>query len=180
MKQRIAMLPLCICLTAVYAQRTALPPSCGDEKAVVGVETHGRGVLPAPPEAGKAKAVFIERADKNTLPVITRIALDGTWQGGNQENSYFELTVAPGEHHVCADWELPHRFIKDYAAFDVFTAEAGKTYYFLVNVTWTENVDVMQYTRYNGNMTLQLSPVNADEGQYLVLHSKVSSSTVKR
>jgi hypothetical protein len=180
MKQLFAMLSLCVCLAVVHAQRTALPSSCGDEKAIVSVAAHGHGSVPAPPEAGKAKAVFIERADKNAAPVVTRVALDGTWQGGNQGNSYFELTVAPGEHHVCVDWQLPHRLIKDAAAFDVFTAEAGKIYYFRVNVAWAQNVELPQYTRYNGDMTLGLSAVNADEGQYLVLNSKVSTSSVKK
>ncbi len=174
MKQLIALLFFCFCLAVVHAQRAALPSSCGDEKAIVSVAAHGRGSVPAPPEFGKAKAVFIERADKGTVPVITRVALDGTWLGGNQGNSYFELTVAPGEHHVCVDWELPHRYIKEAAAFDVFTAEPGKIYYFLVNVGWIHNPGEDPY------MTLQLSPANGDEGQYLVLNSKVSTLSIKK
>jgi hypothetical protein len=175
MKPALCVLLFFACLVlSVQARCTNLPPSCGDTNALINVATHGHGTLPAPPEAGKAKAVFIETADKNAMPVVTRIALDGTWLGANQGNSYFELTVLPGEHHICTDWELPHRWIKDSLAFDVFTAEAGKTYYFLVNVGW-----VQEY-RQDPYMTLQLSPVNADEGQYLVLNSKVSTSTVKQ
>jgi hypothetical protein len=174
MKQALCMFLFGVCLVlSVRARCANLPPSCGDANAVINVAMHGHGTLPAPPESGKAKAVFIERADKNAMPVVTRIALDGTWLGANQGNSYFELTVLPGEHHVCADWEMPRRWIKDAPAFDVFTAEAGKVYYFLVNVGW-----VQEY-RQDPYMTFQLSPVNVDEGQYLVLNSKVSTFSVK-
>jgi hypothetical protein len=104
-------------------------PACrplGDEKAVIDVATRGHGTVPASPENGKAKVVFIETADRNALPVTTRAALDGTWLGANKDNSYFEATISPGEHHVCADWTLARRYIKDQPAFDVFTAEPGK------------------------------------------------------
>jgi len=187
MKHLHAVFVFCISLAAVHAQRTALPPSCGNRQAVMQVATHGHGALPAPPEAGEAKAVFIERADKNALPVVTRVGLDGTWLGANKGDSYFETTISPGEHHVCTDWVLPRRFIKDAPAFDVLTAEAGKTYYFLVGVGWVQNVDLIPVTpdlievaRGEGYMTLRLSAVNPDEGQYLVLNSKVSTSSVRK
>lgn len=157
-----------------------LPPSCGDEKTVIEVSTHKHGPAPVPPQPGTAKAVFIEVADKNALPVTTRVAIDGTWLGANKENSYFESPLLPGEHHVCADWQLNRRFIRDYPGFDLFTAEAGKTYYFLIKVSWNRNVEPVQVTRYDGSMSLDLSRVNEDQGQYLVQNSKLSIFAFKK
>ena len=171
----------CLALAIGYQGRCAtLPDSCGDDKAAIHVTTHKDRPPQAASDMGKARVVFIETADKNALPVTTRVGLDGTWVGANQGNSYFESSVSPGEHHVCADWQLAHRYLKDSPALDLFTAEAGKTYYFLVKVGWTPNVDAVQLSRYDGNMTLKLSPVNEDEGKYMVQNSKFSTATEMR
>jgi hypothetical protein len=157
-----------------------LPPSCGDDGAVFEVATHKNHPAPAPPEAGKARVVFVEMADKDALPVTTRVALDGSWVGANKGNSYFESTLLPGEHHVCVDWQLARRYLKDSPAFEIFTAEAGKTYYFVIKVGWTANVGAVRLTRYDGDMTLSLSAVNEDEGWYLAQTSKSSTATRKK
>jgi hypothetical protein len=159
---------------------TTLPSSCGDEKTVIDVTTHKDGPALTAPEAGKALVVFIETADKNAQPVTTRVALDGAWVGANKGNSYFASTVLPGEHHVCTDWQLAKRYLKDSPAFDVFTAEAGKTYYFVVKVGWVANVNAVQFTRLDGDMSLGLSKVNEDEGKYMVQNSRLSTSTQKK
>jgi hypothetical protein len=49
------------------------------------------------------------------------MGLDGEWVGATQRNSYFSLSVDPGEHHVCAT-EGGQLF-----AFAHFTAEAEKS-----------------------------------------------------
>lgn len=59
----------------------------------------------AKPDAGKALVYFIQ--DIGAVNCIggcmtTRIGLDGSWVGANQHNSYFSVSVEPGEHHVCA------------------------------------------------------------------------------
>jgi hypothetical protein len=165
---------------SVHSSATTLPPACGNERTVIDVSTHKAHPAPTVPEAGKAQVVFIEIADKNALPVTTRVGLDGTWVGANKGSSYFESTVLPGEHHVCADWQLAHRYLKDSPALDVFTAEAGKTYYFVVKVGWTANVSPVQYMRYDGDMKLELSAANEDEGKYMVQNSKFSTATQKQ
>ena len=30
-----------------------------------------------------------------------KLAVDGAWVGANHGNSYFSVSVEPGEHHVC-------------------------------------------------------------------------------
>jgi len=180
MKPRLAQVFFCISLAyATQGWAGTLPDSCGDGKTVIDVTVHKDRPAPALPEAAKARVVFIETADKNALPVTTRVGLDGAWVGANKGNSYFESTVLPGEHHVCVDWQLAHRYLKDRPAFDVFTAAAGKSYYFVVKVGWTANVSPIQYTRYDGDMTLELSAVNEDEGKYMVQNSKFSTAKSK-
>jgi hypothetical protein len=181
MKQAIGALVFCaISVVALQARCAPLPPSCGDEKIAIDVTTHKDHPSPSAPDAGRAQVVFLEIADKNAMPVTTRVAMDGTWVGANKGNSFFESTVLPGEHHVCVDWQLAHRYLKDSPAFDVFTAEAGKTYYFVVKVGWTANVSAIQVTRYDGEMTLGLSAVNEDEGKYMMQNSKFSTATQKK
>jgi hypothetical protein len=175
-----AFLLFAVSAFTAYSEAATLPPSCGDEATVIEVATHKDHPAPSGLEAGKARVVFVETADKNALPVTTRIALDGNWVGANKGNSYFESTVLPGEYHVCADWQLAHRYLKDSPAFDLFTAEAGKTYYFVVKVAWTANVNAVQVSRYDGDMTLSLSAVNGDEGKYLVQNSKFATAAWKK
>ena len=166
-------------VSATQARSATLPDTCGNEKAIIDVTTHKDHPAPALPESAKARVVFIEVADKNALPVITRVGLDGAWVGANKGNSWFESTVLPGEHHVCVDWQLAHRYLKDKAALEVFTAAAGKTHYFMVKVGWTQNVNPVQFTRYDGEMTLELSAVNEDEGKYMAQNSNFSVAKPK-
>ena len=172
-------------LMAVAASTTAsgastLPASCGNEKTVIDVTTHKHGPVSAEPEAGKARVFFIEAADEHARPVTTRVAMDGTWVGANRGNSYFASTILPGEHHVCVDWQLNRRFIKDDPGFDVFNAEAGKVYYFRIAVGWTPSVYMIESGQPDGKMDLELSTVNVDEGLYLVQNSKLSAATIKK
>src|SRR5580704_2337468 len=58
------------------------------------------------PEPGKARAYFVrDLGIVNCLGSCgtTKIGLDGKWVGVNQRNSYFAVSVEPGEHHVCAN-----------------------------------------------------------------------------
>ena len=171
---------MALAVFAVQSFANTLPDSCGDHRTVMEVATHKHGPPPSGPEAGKARIVFIESADKNALPVTTRFALDGSWVGANRGNSYFDVSVEPGEHHICADWQLNHRFIKDKQAFDVFTAEAGATYFFRAIVEWEPSVTMIETGQPDGKMDLRLSKINNDEGRYLIQNSRFSVVTLKR
>ena len=100
--------------------------ACGPKNASFDVQLVKRQP-PAAPEPGKALVYFIQKEEDANL--TTRIGLDGAWVGVIQRESYVFASVAPGEHHACAatlnrthyEAELLH-----------FTAEAGKTYYYLV------------------------------------------------
>jgi hypothetical protein len=58
------------------------------------------------PDAEKAVVYFIEDDDSaypwGRKPTI-RAGLDGSWVGATHSNSFFYFSVAPGEHHLCAN-----------------------------------------------------------------------------
>jgi hypothetical protein len=98
----------------------------------------------------------------------------------NQGDSHFAHSVAPGEHHLCVDWQLNRRFVRDHPKFDLFTAEAGKVYYFQVRVAWTPHVDASGRVGPGGDMDMALYPVNEDQGKYMVFSSKLSTFIWKK
>ncbi len=98
-----------------------------------------------------------------------RIGLDGAWMGATRANSYIAFSVDPGEHHLCTNWQSHFKRLSREAAFTGFTAEAGKTYYFRARIGY-ETVGAAT------TMTLDLDPVNADEGKYLVASNPPSTS----
>jgi hypothetical protein len=112
---------------AAWAQNPApgLPAVCGPDRAGFDVKLDkSQPALVAQPEAGKARIYFI---GEGFYFMVNRIGLDGRWVGANKNDSYFSVSVEPGEHHLCASMDLrggqPMRFLH-------FTAEAGKVYYF--------------------------------------------------
>ena len=109
--------------------KTILPDACGDDKVKFEVKTEKDQPPPAAPEAGKAQIVFVEDNAHMVAAfhyATVRFGLDGAWAGAAYGDSYFVVPVAPGEHHLCADWEGNKRGVGTAA----FTAEAGKVYYF--------------------------------------------------
>lgn len=171
------------CLLVAFVASTVpswaatLPASCGNEKTIIDVTTHKHASASTAPEAGKAKVIFIEQADAEAAPVTTRVAIDGAWLGGDHGNSYFVSAIPPGEHHVCVDWQLKRRMIKDDPQFDVFNAEGGRVYYFRVRVGWRPNYSPVPYAE--PHMDLSLMPLNEDEGHYLIQNLKLSTFTQK-
>ena len=137
MKSRLFALLLCASLVpAVQAKaKTILPDSCGDDDTRFDVKLLKEQTPLPPPDAGKAQIVFIETVDTNgsffTTP-STRIGMDGKWVGANRGNSYFVVSVDPGVHHVCANWQSDTDNEARQVGMEKFTAEAGKTYYYQV------------------------------------------------
>jgi len=144
MKSRLVLLLLCASLLAAVQARakTILPDACGDDniRFDVKVKALAEGKpnpAPAPPEAGKAQIIFIENLDTNgaffTTPT-TRFGVDGKWVGANRGNSYFVVTVDPGLHHVCANWQSGTDNEARQVGIEKFAAEAGKVYYYQVKL----------------------------------------------
>lgn len=126
--------------TTAFAQstppETAVPRGCGAEDTKFDAKTDCEQHPLAKPEPGKALVYFLQD-DSNfqSRPrPTTRFGLDGNWVGATQSNSYFYISVDPGEHHLCAGWQSFVGFnVAQKSAAAHFTAEAGGVYFFVVN-----------------------------------------------
>jgi hypothetical protein len=122
------------------------------------------------PETGKALVYLVQDIGEIHCSgcALTKAGLDGSWVGANQGSSYFFFAVAPGEHHLCVNWQSVLDVRSRAFAMLNFTAEEGKTYYFRERF-------IFQKTEYS----FTLEPTNSDEGKYLVASSVFSVSHPK-
>lgn len=184
MKRAIGALFCCgLFVLGNQMRATTLPDSCGDDKIQFDVTTQKKPPAPAPPGAGKAQIILIEVLDRNlgcwTCGTPTsRFGVDGAWVGANQGNSYFVMDLAPGEHHVCTDWQSAFGTLKKKIGMADFTAEAGKTYYFVVR---------MKLKAYNGSDSggevdrdLTFAQVGDDEGKFRMRSSALATSAPRK
>lgn len=166
---------------------TTLPDACGDDKVQFDVTMAKNAPAPAALADGKARIVFIERIDTNGLCIgcnyTARVGMDGAWVGANKGNSYFVLDVAPGEHHVCADWQSAIGKRRAQVGMGSLTAEAGKVYYYQIHIKATPGeVSGMP----NGPVTstdvwtLDLAPLSDDEGKYRMKISALANAKPKK
>jgi len=184
MKQAIGAFLFLVPLTfAVQAKCTTLPDNCGDDKVQFDVRTEKHQPAPAPPQAGKAQIVFIEAMDKNLAcwscgSPTSRFGMDGAWVGATQGNSYFTLDIAPGEHHLCMDWQSAFGRLRQKLGMAEFTAEAGKTYYFEAKVKIKEH----NYGDSNSQVDRDLDfvQISDDEGRYRVKAAALAIATARK
>lgn len=73
--------------------------ACGPKAASFNVQV-AAGQPPTSPEPGKALVFFIQKQSGTVF--TTRVGLNGAWVGVLQQDSYFAVSVAPGEQHACA------------------------------------------------------------------------------
>jgi hypothetical protein len=141
----------------------------GDVEFNVKSDPHGQHLPIADP--GKALLYFIDTPQVELFSgtPIVKIALDGAWVGANHGDSYFFLSVEPGEHHLCASWQssVPS---EQQVALNSLIVEAGKTYYFRTRVTGD----------YRVGYSLDLAKTNSDEALLLIARSPYSISRAKK
>lgn len=171
-KTLLAMLFLAFA-TATFAQSSATTvaaaPGCGTANTKFDVESNSSKHPFAKPDSAKALIYFLQddKEFESRPRPTTRFGLDGTWIGATQSNSYFYISVEPGEHHLCGEWQ-------SFVAFGVahksgaarFTAAAGETYFFIVRDRYVEKVVPPG---------MSLASVDPDEAQLLM--SKFAFST---
>jgi len=174
----LMMLVVAICLTLSAVAQDAQSQS-GSQGACGPKEVRFDAITASgnPPAAEPGKALVYVSEVFNKVPgelgnPTIRIGLDGAWMGATRANSYIAFSVEPGEHHLCTNWQSHWKRLSREAAFAGFTAEAGKTYYFRARVGY-------QAVGTATTMTLDLDPVNPDEGKYLVASNPVSTSHQK-
>ncbi len=148
-------------------QSAAYQQACGsvDQKVEAELQPVAAKGAAVTPDAGQALLYLIEDQDEIGAAcvhcgVTVRLGADGRWVGVTNGNSYAAVSLAPGVHHLCANWQshlkkLSHREIY-LMPLDV---EAGKVYYMRVHVMDAFNSTVM---------ALSLEALNEDEGKMLL------------
>jgi hypothetical protein len=152
---------------AQSAQSVSPRAACGSGDLPFKVNLDNIAPASPAPESGKALVFFIQDAgDVYSVPAYptTRIGFDGAWVGANKDSSYTALTVEPGEHHACV--MVQSSFVDNSIELAHFTAEAGKTYYFRTRLLLAKSIEY-----------LDLTPIDSDEGWYLV--NSFPRSTIK-
>ncbi|MGC2182968.1 MAG: hypothetical protein WA637_06805, partial [Terriglobales bacterium] len=100
------------------------------------------------------------------------VGLDGSWVGANHGKSYFFVTVDPGEHAACTDWQSSHKIYSRQSAAVSFNAEAGKVYYI--------RTTVVEITARHRNPGMKLELIDGAEGQLLISSSALSTTHPKK
>jgi hypothetical protein len=131
----------------------------------------------AQPDAGKSLIYVVEVFDKVVGQIsrpTLRIGVDGKWVGADKGNSYISFSVEPGEHHLCANWQSHWKRFSNEEAFNGFTADPGKTYYFRARINEIGAPGAAS------NFSLDLESLNEDQGKYLVASSAMSAAQPKK
>jgi hypothetical protein len=100
--------------------------------------------------------------------------MDGAWVGAYKNNSYFSVSVNPGEHHACAEVQS-NSSVEGLVALRHFTAEPGKVYYFR-----TRLLDEQQRVLYPDPPITDLDSLDSDEAKYLITYYPLSVSSAKK
>jgi hypothetical protein len=152
-------------------QPTSTPPNggCGPSATHFDVTTSKSQHSVVQPEQGKALVFIIEDIERG--PTM-RVGLDGAWVGANKGRSYLSVSVDPGEHQFCTNWQsgLFKETAKRIGSAVTLTTEPGKVYYLRTQV----------YERSEKDRTVKLEPVEAAEGQFLVSSSALSNFHPKK
>jgi len=145
--------------------------ACGPRNAGFDVNLDRSQHALAEPEPGKARIYFIHEAGTSFAhppgyPTL-RLGMDGVWVGANHGDSWFSVSVEPGEHHVCATLQSSLVAYREELAH--FTAEAGKTYYYRTRLVVSGSVEL-----------LELDSIDSDQGKFLIASYPLSVSRPKK
>ena len=147
---------------------------CGPANVQFDVETDKSKHDLVQPQSNKALVYVFEQEKRNSDILIIgaatiRTGMDGQWVGANHGSSYFFFAADPGDHHLCSDWQSSWGRISRLGSALSFSAEAGKTYYFVVEVE----------ERQHEGPAVKLTQVDAAQGQFLISSHGLSTSRKK-
>jgi hypothetical protein len=175
MKNKVVLLALCAFLGVARfeAHAASLPAGCGSDKVKFEVETTKAAPPTLTPEPGMALVVFIESTDNGTWPAIsTRFGMDDAWVGANKNNSYFTVSVKPGDHSICSSRQGWGAGAEGWSDSSPLFAQAGKVYFF-------ESVVHLTHNQSDGGQGFHFKQITADYGRSRVNASRLSSWTTK-
>jgi hypothetical protein len=175
-------LAVALASAASQAQAPAQTPNhflagCGSDDTQFSTQ-HGAAGDPNPPDSPGSATVYVTEVynihDKGRfLRPTLRIGADGVWQGATQGFSFIRFNLTPGTHHLCTRWQSGFKFYADQVSLFNLDAEAGKTYYFRIQILTQGGGDNV------GPGTIDLQPVSTDEGRFLVSQAAISISQAK-
>jgi len=156
---------------------------CGDNGAKFRVIREGQQHSTGTPEPGKALVyVFGDSEFDNTAlnigGLITRVGIDGTWQGAYEHKSYMYFPADPGEHRLCTSQQSSIKSRTNNAAAITFTAEEGKVYYFRTQPTPTALTNSAATGVPNGKV--ELAVVDPAQAQLMIPKWAYSTSLLKK
>jgi hypothetical protein len=150
---------------------TAAEAACGSANVKFDARQDAAQHPTPQPDDGKALVYVVQ--DIGEIPctgcALTKVGLDGEWVGANQGSSYFSFAVEPGERHICVNWQSRLGWRARAFGLANFSAEAGHTYYFRVQVFASRSINYFE-----------LDPINSDQGKLLVASSAFSVSHPKK
>lgn len=158
------------CSVATFGQDDALTAAmaaCGPTQDRLKVSPDSTKQALTQPEPGKALLFIVEdNGFYNHIVgsgITYKVGVDGAWIGGvNRHSPYLAISLTPGEHHLCANWQS--RLFADIAAKAVtlahLDAEPDKTYYFRIR-EWESHTEVY----------VDLDPIDGDQGKLLIAAS---------
>ncbi len=148
-------------------QTAAAKAACGPQETTFDVDALPAPVLP-PTDPTKAVVYIIEQ--ESSTPglcfgrcggLTLKLGLDGRWIGAVNGSSFTVMALEPGEHHVCATWQSHVKKLSEKVVLHGFTAEAGKTYYFVTH-------DLVTSPEAGSMANITLEPANPDEAKMLI------------
>jgi hypothetical protein len=173
---KVVLVTILFASSAFAQSPTAVAPACGPKSVIFDVsknldDTHH---TLAQPEPGTARIYFIEDDGPlgNHQHYTIKIGLDGAWVGAYKQNSYFYVSVEPGEHHVCANVQSSGQAGAN-VALAHFTAEPGKVYYFRTQFIPDESASVIY-------AYLELDQPDSDQAKYLIASYPLSVSNPRK
>jgi hypothetical protein len=148
---------------------------CGPAEVQFNVKTDKNQHTLVKPQADKAMVYVIQDEKRDTSEafhigaITTRVGVDGKWVGANHGFSYLYFTLDPGEHRLCTDWQSSFKRLSKLGSALTFTSEAGKVYYFRIEVE----------QRPDHPATVKLEPIDNARGEFLVASHALSTPRVK-
>jgi hypothetical protein len=175
-----ALLQFCALLFAASALAqnpyAPLPAACGPKQVDFNVpdiqDFAFRNTL-IQPQPGRALVYFIQDDGPwgEHQHYTLKIGMDGAWVGAYKNNSYFTVSMEPGEHHVCANVQSNSSF-GSLVALLHFTAEQGKIYYFRTRFVAGMPGQIPPYVDFD--------PIDSDQAKYLIDSYPQSAATPKK
>jgi hypothetical protein len=163
---KIAFVALLFAASALAQDPATVPyAACGPGNVSFKVKLDDTQHTVTQPEPGKARVYFIHEsgAPWQLGYPTSKQGIDGVWVGANHGNSYYSVSVAPGEHHLCA--ALQTSIYDDRLEMTHFTAEAGKVYYYRTRLLMSRQVELLEFDL-----------IDSDQGKYLIASFPLSVS----